>query len=164
MLTVTAPVPVPEAGLSDNHVVLSLALQLKVPLPVLLMAKVCAVGLLPPCWAVKDRLVGLVPIAGLIERKGAGGGAINCANPGISAANLLIDRPPPPPLPELDELPAPAAASGMVPVDAVPAAMDLVVVVDDGAMLMVARGAMEGRLSVFLFAEEASLEEVVVSG
>jgi hypothetical protein len=52
----------------------------------------------------------------------------------------------------------------MVPVDAVPAAMDLVVVVDDGATLMVARGAMEGKLPVFLLAEDASLEEVVVSG
>jgi hypothetical protein len=28
------------------------------------MATVCAGGLLPPCWAVKDRLVGLAPIAG----------------------------------------------------------------------------------------------------
>jgi hypothetical protein len=95
---------------------------------------------------------------------GAEGGEINCANPGISAANLLIDRPPALPLPEVEELPAPAAASGIVPVDAAPAAMDLVVVVDDGATLMVARGAMEERLPVFLFAEEASLEEVVASG
>jgi hypothetical protein len=39
-LTVTVPVPVPEAGLSDNQVVLSFALQLKVPPPVLLMVKV----------------------------------------------------------------------------------------------------------------------------
>ena len=67
-------------------------------------------------------------------------GEINCANPGISAANLLIDRPPALPLPEVEELPAPAAASGMVPVGAVPVAMDLVVIVDDGATLMVARG------------------------
>jgi hypothetical protein len=52
----------------------------------------------------------------------------------------------------------------MVPVDAVPAAMDPVAVADDGATLMVARGAMEGRLPVFLFEEEASMEEVVVSG
>ncbi len=63
-LTVTAPFPVPEAGLSDNQVMLSLALQLKVPPPVLLMLRVWAAGLLPPCWAVKDRLVGLVPMAG----------------------------------------------------------------------------------------------------
>ena len=126
--------------MSDNQVVLSLALQLKVPPPVLLMLKVCAVGLPPPCWAAKDRLVGLVPIAGLTETTGTEGGEINCANPGISAANLLIDRPPALPLPDVEELPAPAVASGIVPVGAVPAAMDLVVVVDDGATLMVARG------------------------
>jgi hypothetical protein len=131
---------VPEAGLSDNQVVLSLALQLKVPPPVLLMVKVCAVGLPPPCWAVKDRLVGLAPIAGLTDSTGTEGGELNCANPGISAANLRIVRPLPPPLPEVDELPAPAAASEVVPVDAVPTAMDLVVVVDDGATPMVARG------------------------
>ena len=123
------PVPVPEAGLSDNQVVLSLALQLKVPPPGLLIFRVWAVGLPPPCWAVKDRLVGLAPIAGLTETTGAGGGEINCANPGISAANLLIDRPPALPPPEVEELPAPAAASGIGPVGAVPAAMDLMVVV-----------------------------------
>ena len=123
------PAPVPEAGLSDNQVVLSLALQLKVPPPVLLILSVWAVGLPPPCWAVKDRLVGLVPIAGLTETRGAGGGEINCANPGISAANLRIDRPPALPPPEVEELPAPAAASGIGPVGAVPAAMDLMVVV-----------------------------------
>ena len=139
-LTVTVPVPVPEAGLSDNQVVLSFALQLKVPPPALLMVKVCAVGLPPPCWAVKDRLVGLVPIAGLTETTGAEGGEFNCANPGISAANLLTDRPPARPLPEVDELPAPAAASGIVPVVATPTAVDLVVVVDDGATLVLARG------------------------
>ena len=95
----------------------------------------------PPCWAVKDRLVGLAPIAGLTETTGAEGGEINCANPGISAANLLADRPPARPLPEVDGLPAPAAASGMVPVvvDAA-AVLDPVAVADDGATLMVARG------------------------
>jgi hypothetical protein len=139
-LTVTVPVPVPEAELSDNQVVLSFAFQLKVPLPVLLMVRVCVAGLPPPCWAVKDRLVGLAPIAGLTETTGTDGGEINCANPGISAANLLIDRPPALPLPESEELPAPAAASGIVPVGAVPAVLDPVVVVDDGATLMVARG------------------------
>jgi hypothetical protein len=103
-------------------------------------------------------------MAGLIESIGAEGGEINCANPGISAANLLIDRPPALPFPEVEELPAPAAASGVVLLDAVLAATDLVVVVDDGATLMVARGAREGRLPVFLFVEEVSLEGVVVSG
>jgi hypothetical protein len=52
-----------------SHAALSLALQLKVPPPVLLMLTVWDAGLLPPCWAVKDKLVGLAPIAG-----GTGGG------------------------------------------------------------------------------------------
>ncbi len=63
-LTVTAPFPVPEAGETASQVVLGLALQLKVPPPVLLIFRVLAMGLPPPCWAVKDRLVGLAPIAG----------------------------------------------------------------------------------------------------
>ena len=153
-LTVTVPVPVPEAGLSDNQVVLSFALQLKVPPPVLLMVKVRAVGLPPPCWAVKDRLVGLVPIAGMTETTGAEGGEINCANPGISAANLLIDRPPALLLPEVEELPAPAAASGVVPIDAVPTAMDPVVVADDGTTLVLTRGTVAPTL---LLSDDGSL-------
>jgi hypothetical protein len=158
-LSVTAPLPVPEAGLSDNQVAVSLATQVKVPLPVLLMFRVCAVGLLPPCWAVKDRLVGLAPIVGLTETTGAAGGAINCANPGISAANLLIDRPPAFPLPEVEELPEPAAASGRVPVDTVPVVMDLVAVADDGAMLMVARGT---AAPTVLLSDDGSLDSEVV--
>ena len=117
-----------------------LAVQVKVPPPVLLILRVCAVGLLPPCWAVKDRLVGLAPIVGLTETTGGAGGEINCANPGISAANPLIDRPWVFPFPEVEEWPEPAAASGRVPVDAVPAVMGLVVVADDGVTLMVASG------------------------
>jgi hypothetical protein len=89
---------------------------------------------------VKEKLAGLAPITGLAETTGTEGGEINCANPGISAANLLTDRPPARPLPEVDELPAPAAASGMVPIGAAPATIDPVAVADDGATLMVARG------------------------
>ena len=136
-----APAPVPDAGVTDNQVVLALALQLKVPLPVLLMVTVCAKGLLPPCWAVKDRLGGPDPITGLTdETTGAEGDDSNCVNPGISDANLLIDLPPGLPPPEVEGLPVPAAASGIVPVVGVPTAMDPVVVVDDGATLIVARG------------------------
>ena len=76
-MTVVVPVPVPDAGLTDNQFVLALALQLKVPPPLLRMVTVCAVGLLPPCWAVKDRLVGLIPIAGLTETTGAEGDESN---------------------------------------------------------------------------------------
>ena len=155
-LTVTVPVPVPEAGLSDNQVALSFALQLKGPPPALLMVKVCAVGLPPPCWAVKDRLVGLVPIAGLTETTGTEGGEINCANPGIPSTNLLTDRPPARSLSEVDELPAPAAASGMVPVVVDAAAVpDLVAVANDGATLMVARGMAAPTL---LFSDDGSLD------
>jgi len=68
-LNVTAPLPVPADGDTVNHAALSLAVQLKVPPPVLLMLTVWAAGLLPPCWAVKDKLVGLAPIVG-----GAGAG------------------------------------------------------------------------------------------
>ena len=54
----------PEAGETVSQVLLGLAVQLKVPPPVLLTFSVWVVGLLPPCWAVKVRLVGLAPIAG----------------------------------------------------------------------------------------------------
>ncbi|HSL04641.1 MAG TPA: hypothetical protein VK901_14025 [Nitrospiraceae bacterium] len=140
-LNVTAPLPVPEAGLRVNHVAVSLAVQLNVPPPVLLMVTVWVAGLAPPWVAANETLVGLAPMAGLIGTPGAEGGVISCANPGISAANLRIDRPPALPLPEEEELPAPAAASGMVPVDAVLAAVDPVATAaDDGVTLMVARG------------------------
>jgi hypothetical protein len=86
---------------------------------------------------------------------GAEGDESNCVSPGISAASLLIDLPPLKTIPEVEELPALAAASGMVPVDAVPTAMDLVVVVDDGAMLMVARGAAAPTL---LLSDDSSLD------
>ena len=76
-VSVTAPLPVPEAGLTVNQAALSLAVQLSVPPPVLLMVRVCAKGLLPPCWAVKDRLVGLIPIAGLTGTTGAEGDESN---------------------------------------------------------------------------------------
>jgi len=145
--TVTVPASVPDAELSDNQVVLVLALQFKVPPPVLLMLNVCAVGLLPPCCAVKDKLAGLAPIAGLTGTTGAEGGLSSCANPGISAANLLIDRPPVLPLPDDEELPALAAATGTVPADVVPTAMEPVAVA-------VARGA---AASALLLRDEGSL-------
>lgn len=148
------PAPMPEAGLRDNHPVPSLALQLNVPPPVLLMLRVWAAGLVPPCWAVKDKLVGLAPIAGLTRFTGAEGGVISCANPGISSVNLLIDRPPAFPLPEVEELPVLAAARGIVPVGAAPAVIDPVAVVGNGATVMVARGVAAPTL---LVSDEGSL-------
>jgi hypothetical protein len=47
-LRVTVPLPVPEAGLAVNHVALSLAVQLSVPPPALLMVTVWVAGLVPP--------------------------------------------------------------------------------------------------------------------
>jgi hypothetical protein len=63
-VTVTAPFPVPEVGLSVNQVALSPAVQLRIPPPWLLMRKVWGAGIAPPCVAAKERLVGLAPIAG----------------------------------------------------------------------------------------------------
>jgi len=45
---VTVPVPLPELVVRANQPVVSLALQFKVPPPVLLMLRICAAGLLPP--------------------------------------------------------------------------------------------------------------------
>jgi hypothetical protein len=119
------------------------------------MLNIWAVGLVPPCWAVKDRLAGLAPITGLVGLGVAGVGDTNCASPGISAANLLIDRPPALPLPDVEELPAPAAAIGMVLVCGVPAAIDPVVVAGDGTTLMVARGTVA---PTFLLSDDDSLD------
>jgi hypothetical protein len=70
-VTVSVPLLVPEAGLTANQLWLSLALQVSVPPPVLLMLRVWLAGLLPPWVAVKERLVGLAPIAGAV-----GGGGV----------------------------------------------------------------------------------------
>ncbi len=63
-VTVIEPLPLPEVGESVNQVALSLAVQVSVPPPVLLIARACAVGLPPPCCAVNETLVGLAPMAG----------------------------------------------------------------------------------------------------
>ena len=61
---VTVPLPVPEPAVRVNQPVFSLAVQFKVPLPVLRMLSVCAAGLLPLWTAVNARLVGFAPMAG----------------------------------------------------------------------------------------------------
>lgn len=63
-VAVNAPFPVPDAGVSVSHAALSVTDQANVPPPVLLMVTVCGAGLPPPCCAVNDKLVGLVPMAG----------------------------------------------------------------------------------------------------
>ena len=84
-------------------------------------------------------MAGLIEGGG-VEGGGVEGGDINCANPGVSAARLLIDRPPALPLPEAEEVPVPAAASGIVLVDTVPAEADPEVVAEVGATPTVPRG------------------------
>lgn len=63
-VTVSVPLPVPDAELRLSQLALSLAVHTNVPPPVLLMLNVWVAGLFPPCVAVNERLVGLVPIAG----------------------------------------------------------------------------------------------------
>ena len=76
----------------------------------------------------------------LSESATAVGGEISCVSSGISADIPRKVRPPEPLLSEEDELPTPAAASGMVPVGSVPVAEDPVDVADDGVMCADARG------------------------
>ena len=61
---VTAPAPVPVPGVCHSQGASWLTPQRSALLPVLLMVKVWAGGLLLPCCAVKDRLAGVMPIAG----------------------------------------------------------------------------------------------------
>ena len=48
-VSVTLPLPVPPVVERVNHVAFSLAVQFKLPPPVLLMLRVCGAGLAPPC-------------------------------------------------------------------------------------------------------------------
>lgn len=63
-LTVTVPFPVPDEGVSLNQLIFSLALQVNVPPPTLLMVSSCVGGSTPPCCAVNDKVRGAAPIAG----------------------------------------------------------------------------------------------------
>ena len=99
--------------------------------------------------------MGLNPMAGLTEGTETEVGVINSSNPGISATNFFIDRPLPPPFPGEDALPLPGAASGMVPVGAVPAVLDPVTSDGDVMTLMVARGT---GAPMFLLNDDSSLD------
>ena len=59
MLAVTVPLLVPDAGDRINHADVSLAVQAKVPPPVLVMVKVLGAGLAPPAVPEKLRLLRL---------------------------------------------------------------------------------------------------------
>lgn len=85
-VNVIVPVSLPDAGLRANHAAVAAAFQLNVPLPMFVTVRVCVVGLLSPCWALKERLLELTPIAGLGEG-GVGrrtGGAASGIGPDLS--------------------------------------------------------------------------------
>jgi hypothetical protein len=153
---VTAPVLVPEAGETASHAALSLALQLRVPPPVLLMFRVCAAGLLPPAVALNEKLVGLAPIAGGAGAGGGdevvdeGAGFMSCVSPGISAARRDMDRPVGALLPPFVVAPAALVA----PANAAPPVTEL-------------RGAIEFGVAVVIVVLAAvlfSVDEVVAMG
>src|ERR1700704_6300602 len=64
-LAVIVPAFVPLAGVSVSQAALSLAVQVSVPLPVLITPIVFDAGLAAPAAPEKARLVGLSPIAGV---------------------------------------------------------------------------------------------------
>ena len=57
------------AGGEGQPACFSLAVQVKVPPPVLLILRVCAAGLPPPWVAVNESVVGLAPMAGGTARR-----------------------------------------------------------------------------------------------
>jgi hypothetical protein len=61
----TEPAPVPPATLGVNHDAFSVTVQFRVPAPLLPILRVWTPGLLPPCTAVKERLVALRPMVGV---------------------------------------------------------------------------------------------------
>jgi hypothetical protein len=65
-LTVAAPGPEPEAGLTVSQGALSLVDQLRVPLPVFVILRDWAPGFAPPTLPVKAKLVGLSPMVGFV--------------------------------------------------------------------------------------------------
>ena len=64
-VTVSEPVPVPDAGETASHAAGLEAFQFSVPVPELLMLTDCAGGLDPPCVPEKLRLVGASPMVGI---------------------------------------------------------------------------------------------------
>ena len=140
---VTAPAPVPVPGECHSQGASWLMPQRSALLPVLLMVKVWAGGLLPPCCAVKDRLVGIKPMVaptGASEGAGAVGDETSCAKLDSSADIPRIVRSPAPPLPDGDGFPIPAAASGIVSVGSLFLAVDPEGVADGGVMCTDVRG------------------------
>ena len=103
-----------------SQAALSLAVQVNVPPPVLLMLNAWLDGLLPPCWTENDRLRGLAPIDGVEVGGGvgveAGAGDISWPKPGISESSRLNALDPPEAVPGVgDDPPEAAAVSPLVP-------------------------------------------------
>src|SRR5438093_6034902 len=64
VITSVSVVVVPEAGLRLSHAAVSLAFQLNVPPPVLVMLNVWAAGFAPPSAPVNVKLTGSEPLVG----------------------------------------------------------------------------------------------------
>ena len=114
------PLPVPEFGLVVSQAAVSLAVQVNVPPPMLLILNATLAGLLPPCWAENEKLRGLVPIDGVEVEGGvgveAGEGDISWPMPGISESSRLNDLDPPDAVPgTCDDPPEAAAVSPPAP-------------------------------------------------
>src|SRR3990172_8349429 len=62
--TLTVALPAPAASDVLNHAAVSLTVHVSVPPPVLLIVRLWATGAVPPCTAVKDRLLGVTLRAG----------------------------------------------------------------------------------------------------
>ena len=75
------PVSLPEAGPRVSHEAVEAACQFNVPPPMFVTVRVCVVGLLFPCRALKEKLGELTPIAGF-------GGAASSFSLGISDVSL----------------------------------------------------------------------------
>lgn len=88
------PLFVPEVRLSLSQGALSLAVQLSVPPPELLILKVWDVGLAPPSVAAKERLAGVAPMAaggtggGVTGGGDDGGGVIGGGGVGAAPAGI----------------------------------------------------------------------------
>ena len=63
-MIVVPPFPVPKMGEGEIQDEFPVTDQVRVPPPRFVMDRGCAAGLPVPCWTVKDRLVGLTPMAG----------------------------------------------------------------------------------------------------
>lgn|SRR5574337_1097979 len=98
-VNVIVPVSLPDAGLRTSHAAVAAAFQFNVAPPLFVTVRVCVVGLLFPCWALKEKLGELTPITGRSD-DGAGrgtGGAASSVGPGISDTSLcreaVVGRP-----------------------------------------------------------------------